>query len=209
VIQAIGIVFECIVVLRWFCAATWDLCVTLIEAAWSTRGKPHNPAAGWPQHKRGDVTLHTRPSANAEKLGANKFTPVVVVAVFPDLAAKWRKETGLLSSVQDKIYNRHYQRVIGLGRDALPFIFRDLRLHGGLWFWALECITGDNPASASNSITEAKTAWLDYGSRNGYFYESGFSSGAGSQDADDLIWEAANPIRSSMPERKDHDRQTL
>lgn len=80
----------------------------------------------------------------------------------------WWKETRILSSIQAKIYNPHYQRIIGMGREVLPFIFAYLRDHGGHWYWALECISGDNPAAEAQTLPEAKRLWLDYASRHGY-----------------------------------------
>ena len=85
-----------------------------------------------------------------------------VEQVFKTLVEQWRKETSVLSSVQAKIFNANYQRVITLGRQVLPLIFRELRDRGGQWYWALECITGDNPAAGAQSISEAKQAWLRY-----------------------------------------------
>jgi hypothetical protein len=87
---------------------------------------------------------------------------------FRESAEAWRRETRILSSVQAKIYNTHYQRIIGMGPAALPFIFSELRARGGYWYWALECITGDNPAAESDRISHAKAAWLEYAVQRGY-----------------------------------------
>ncbi len=87
---------------------------------------------------------------------------------FHELAGKWRSETRILSSVSAKIFNPHYQRIIGMGRPALPFIFAELRDRGGFWYWALECICGENPAAESETLPDAKRVWLEYARRHGY-----------------------------------------
>ena len=91
-----------------------------------------------------------------------------VEQAFKTLVDQWRKETSVLSSVQAKIFNANYQRVMTLGRQVLPLIFRELRDRGGQWYWALECITGDNPAASAQNISEAKQAWLRYAVERGY-----------------------------------------
>ena len=86
---------------------------------------------------------------------------------FEKYAAAWRKETRVLSSIQAKIFNPNYQKIIGMGPSVLPYVLADLRDNGGQWYWALECIAHDNPAAGAASITEAKQLWLNYGNANG------------------------------------------
>ncbi len=80
----------------------------------------------------------------------------------------WRNETRILSSIQPKILDPHYRRIIGMGRAVLPFIFADLRDRGGQWYWALECITGENRAAHAESLPEAKKIWLEYAVKHKY-----------------------------------------
>lgn len=87
---------------------------------------------------------------------------------FREHARQWWQETRILSSIQSKAFNQHYQRIIGMGRAVLPLIFTELRDRGGYWYWALECITGDNPASTATTVREAKAVWLAYGAQHGY-----------------------------------------
>ena len=57
-----------------------------------------------------------------------------------------------------------YQKIIGMGKDALPFIFRELATSGGDWIWALEMIVRkENPASGKAKFKDAKEAWLNWG----------------------------------------------
>ena len=87
---------------------------------------------------------------------------------FKALVSRWRDETAILSSVPSKVFNKSYQSVMAKGPEVLPLIFKDLLVNGGYWYWALECITGDNPAESSSNIAEAKQAWLEYAVRHGY-----------------------------------------
>lgn len=87
---------------------------------------------------------------------------------FRTLASRWRDETRVLSSIQAKVFNGNYQRIMAMGAPVLPLIFHDLRDHGGQWYWALECITGDNPAVGAETVQQAKDAWLAYAVERGY-----------------------------------------
>lgn len=89
-------------------------------------------------------------------------------AVFREHAELWWNETRILSSIEAKIFNQHYQRIIGMGRVALPLIFAALRDRGGQWYWALECITGENPAAYAETLMEAKRIWLEYAFTHNY-----------------------------------------
>jgi hypothetical protein len=60
---------------------------------------------------------------------------------FRVLLTNWRKETRHVSSLRKMVMNHNYQAIIGMGKDALPFIFRELRDSGGHWYWALQSIT--------------------------------------------------------------------
>jgi hypothetical protein len=91
-----------------------------------------------------------------------------VEADFKKLAEQWWRETRILSSIHAKIFNPNYQRIIGMGRASLPLIFRELRDRGGHWYWALECITGDNPAKDCATLPEAKGLWLEYARKHNY-----------------------------------------
>jgi hypothetical protein len=88
---------------------------------------------------------------------------------FYRLSEEWRQATGQLSNPQAIILHRAYQRIIGLGPTVLPLIFGELLERGGLWFWALEAITGDNPVPpGSETMREVREAWLAYAALKGY-----------------------------------------
>jgi hypothetical protein len=87
---------------------------------------------------------------------------------FNELATRWYRETGMLSLLHKKVMHPAYQRIIGMGKDALPFIFRELNTRGGHWLWALCAITGEDAAKPEQNLKQAVKAWLDWGKEHGY-----------------------------------------
>ncbi len=49
---------------------------------------------------------------------------------FEKLAASWKAKTKFVSNVTTKILNADYQKIIGMGKDAFPFILNDLAANG-------------------------------------------------------------------------------
>src|SRR5205085_3802763 len=67
---------------------------------------------------------------------------------FKTLASEWKQETRFLSNVATKSMHPAYQKIIGMGEIALPFILNDLLTNGPSdWFWALYVITDVNPVT--------------------------------------------------------------
>jgi hypothetical protein len=92
-------------------------------------------------------------------------------ARFDRLAAEWKSETLFLSKISAKVLHPAYQKIIGMGADAIPFILRDLKDNGpNHWGWALNAITDDNPVSkdAVGNISAMSEAWLQWGVKKGY-----------------------------------------
>src|SRR5438477_13201242 len=87
---------------------------------------------------------------------------------FRSLADQWYRETGMLSLMHKKALHPAYQRIIGMGKEALPFIFRELKQRRGHWLWALKAITGEDPAQPDHNFTQAVDAWLEWGKAHGY-----------------------------------------
>ena len=94
---------------------------------------------------------------------------------FRALADQWRAETMHLSSTTEKAMNLAYQQIIGMGRDALPLILKELQLRGGHWFWALSVITRgrENPLRPEDrgNVRRMAQAWLEWGRQKGYLQE--------------------------------------
>jgi hypothetical protein len=91
-----------------------------------------------------------------------------VARVFSDLAQRWRRETVAHSVLQKKVLHPAYQRIIGLGPAVVPCILRELREQPAHWFWALNAITGEDPAPAGSTFEEAAQAWLKWGEERGF-----------------------------------------
>lgn len=87
---------------------------------------------------------------------------------FEELSARWRAETSHLSSIERKVLHPAYQRIIGMGKAAVPFVLMELKARGGFWFWALHHMTGEDPAHGATTIGDARAAWLSWGIRKGF-----------------------------------------
>lgn len=86
-----------------------------------------------------------------------------------ELAATWREERGPFSSIADLVLSPSYQRIIGLGPKAVPFILLELAQRPDHWFWALSAITGANPipSESAGSLPAMTSAWIQWGEEQG------------------------------------------
>jgi hypothetical protein len=89
---------------------------------------------------------------------------------FQRLAAKWRTETGHLSSTSRMVNHPAYQEIIAMGQDVLPLLLRDLAKEPDHWFAALRAITGAQPVAPEDRgrIDRMATAWLRWAKEHGY-----------------------------------------
>lgn len=90
--------------------------------------------------------------------------------LFKSLREEWFMETAFSSDRTEIILSKPYQRIIGMGENALPFIFGVLGQKRENWFWALEAITGENPVPKEDymNFDAAVDDWLEWGRKNGY-----------------------------------------
>ena len=97
-------------------------------------------------------------------------TATGIEAEFERLATEWKQETAHLSSMVTIAEHRAYQEIIGMGRDAIPFILRDLEVSPSQWFWALRAIAGESPVRPEDrgDVDAMTAAWFDWGRRNFY-----------------------------------------
>ena len=106
------------------------------------------------------------PRYHAGPMGARLTPPVaadpLLEQTFLALAARWRKETAVFSSVTRMSMHPAYQRIIGMGPRVLPLIVRELRRERDHWFWALTAITGEDPVPPDDAgdIDKMTEAWL-------------------------------------------------
>jgi hypothetical protein len=89
---------------------------------------------------------------------------------FLALADEWRRSQGVTSSLTQLVMHPAYQQIIGMGKAAVPLIFRELEKNPDHWFWALKSITGVDPVSEENrgNIRQMAKLWLEWGSKQGY-----------------------------------------
>ncbi len=87
---------------------------------------------------------------------------------FNNLAETWEKETEFVSSINDIIIHPAHMQIIGMGPNTVPLILDRMQKESGLWFWALEFITGENPVTEDirGNIQAMRQAWLDWGWEN-------------------------------------------
>ena len=89
---------------------------------------------------------------------------------FRELVRQWKEGTRFESSSTAIVMHPAYQQIIGLGREALPLIFLELRQGPDHWFWALRAITGENPIPAEDrgKLPRMTEAWLKWAEHHGY-----------------------------------------
>ena len=90
-------------------------------------------------------------------------------------ADRWEKETAILSAPAAMYLQRDYMVIIAKGTEnpeaIIPLILKRLSVQGGDWFFALEKITGENPAQACEDYGDALRAWLEWAQDNGFIKE--------------------------------------
>jgi hypothetical protein len=89
---------------------------------------------------------------------------------FDQLANAWREQTRYLSSTHEIVLHPAYQRIIGMGPDALRFIFRELETSPDHWFWALSAIAGEDPVPPEDKgdLRAMAHHWLQWARRRGF-----------------------------------------
>ena len=88
---------------------------------------------------------------------------------FNALVEQWRRETGFLSSSDEKVLNSAYQSIIAMGIDAVPLVLEELAARRGHWSWALHFMTkGVDPIPEAANVDAARDAWLKWGRQKRY-----------------------------------------
>ena len=89
---------------------------------------------------------------------------------FLRLADQWRDETWYCSFAKQKAEHPAYQKIVALGRKAVPLILAELERRPSHWFGALHEITGANPVPSESrgKLDEMTKAWLKWGREQGY-----------------------------------------
>jgi hypothetical protein len=89
---------------------------------------------------------------------------------FYQLVEQWKSETRGISSTEQMSVHPAYQQIIGMGRDVIPLLLRELENNSGRWFWALKSISREEPVTPEQrgKTKEMIAAWLNWGREKGY-----------------------------------------
>lgn len=89
---------------------------------------------------------------------------------FSKLACQWKQDTRSVPSARTIAMHPAYQKIMVMGKTALPFILHDLQQDENHWFWALSYIADENPVppESRGKVHEMAAAWIDWGRKNGY-----------------------------------------
>ena len=116
-----------------------------------------------------------RAEPNVRGLGYGQYANEVEVEPadrqrFTELADQWEIETVFLSSSGQASKHPAYQEIIGMGKQAVPWILERMQAERGHWDLALGNITGANPVKRSDwgNIAAIQASWLEWGEANGY-----------------------------------------
>ena len=88
---------------------------------------------------------------------------------FQRFATEWKEESHYMSNVAQMAMLCPYQKIIGMGKEALPLILNELQREPDQWFWALEAITDQDPVppEAAGKVRLMAQAWIEWGKKNG------------------------------------------
>jgi hypothetical protein len=88
---------------------------------------------------------------------------------FQRLAAEWKRKSRYMSNTAQMAILPSYQRIIGMGMDAVPLILKELEREPDQWFWALEAITEADPVplEAKGKVAQMSQAWIEWGKQRG------------------------------------------
>ncbi len=136
---------------------------------------PTGVTEGWQSFYHHNAPSRTRKSSPDRSLLPREDVEVKeeeVRAEFQALVESWYQETGHISSIQEKVMHPSYQRIIGMGRPAIPLVLQELRERPNFWFWALRFMTGEDPSKNAKGINNAVEAWSRWGAEHGYLQGS-------------------------------------
>lgn len=88
---------------------------------------------------------------------------------FRVLAEKWEGETRHSSSTAKRVMHSSYQTIIGMGREVVPLLLRDMQQNRRDWSWALYHLTQVNPVNPADAgkMDRIIMAWVNWGKEEG------------------------------------------
>lgn len=89
---------------------------------------------------------------------------------FQSLVHEWNSATMFKSNPVEIVGHPAFRRIVGMGKDAIPFILRDLKIKPSFLVYALDEITGESPLSPTGKrkVTEMTKAWIAWGEQKGH-----------------------------------------
>lgn len=120
------------------------------------------------------ITVSTADPKSPEYIIDPKVEKSVESSVrFHRLTRQWKNERGAQATAAAMAALPGYQKIIGMGPDALPFILAQLKSEGDTpdhWFWALAAISDENPVppESRGKLSEMAKAWLAWGQKKGH-----------------------------------------
>lgn len=87
------------------------------------------------------------------------------------LLDQWKRKTMFMSSLQQVFLNESYQKLIGMGMDAVPALLSRLVTQGpDFLYWALQSITGEDPVPEKHQghLDLISEDWIKWGRARGY-----------------------------------------
>ena len=93
-----------------------------------------------------------------------------IEAEFGQLVHEWKSGRRRGADVARMIKHPAYERIIGMGRPAIPLILKELEREVDHWFPALREITGFSPIpeESKGNLAKMRQAWLDWGKSEAY-----------------------------------------
>jgi hypothetical protein len=88
-----------------------------------------------------------------------------------DLLVSYWKFTTYCYTKKEKTEHSTYNTIVMYDKEALPFIFNEMKMRPDWWFDALERITGENPVKEENKgdLRKMTIDWLKWAKENNYF----------------------------------------
>jgi len=140
------------------------------ELAFSISGGPFYAQALEPVENGSNLHALLAVLANAQSAGVFSFVVSGQAMLaepaslkFRRLANQWKRNTRFVSVLKRKMADPAYLKIIGMGKDALPFILKDLDDRPADWIPALMSITEENPVKPDDNFEQAVKAWLKWG----------------------------------------------
>jgi len=79
----------------------------------------------------------------------------------PSYIKRWKEQTRFLSSTTKIIENEFFQKILAMGKEAIPFILDDIEKSPSTLVWALNIINGYKISEEDITIEEACRMWLE------------------------------------------------